>query len=188
MKNATVWTVVLCAGAWCLLAGCGGVSTPTGDLDNLTDDTNNNGYFDVDPPDGVEFLTLDNVNIGLVNLIDQSDVGSIAAAYGIDPSLLNLVTIVASFDVTLDYGAGITDTLSESEEVKPFEKKFEIACPDSVSVHASVVANVPFVGPQLITEFDVDLTEGVEYECGQTIEVEIYMDEAGNPATNLDVS
>lgn len=163
-----------------LLAGCGS-SGPTGDLDALTEDTNNNGFLDVAPPDGVEFLTVDNVKVRLVNTVAAGDLGTLAAQYGVDPALLSLVTIVADIDIDLDYGGGISDTLTQSEQIEPFDRKFEIACPENVAVAVNVVANVPVVGPQQVTDFNVDLSSGVEYECGQTIQVEVFVNDSGNP-------
>jgi hypothetical protein len=189
MTNRTGWLMTACGmfAIGALLAGCGAVA-PTGDLDALTDDANNNGFLDVTPPDGVEFLTLDNINIRLLNTVTQDDLGPLAAQFGVDPALLNLVSIVANIDVTLDYGNGITDTISESESIEPFGKKFEIACPNSVLVDVNVVANAPIVGPQEITTFTVRMGEGAEYECGQQIEVEVIINDAGNPDVDVNVS
>ncbi|MCB9850291.1 MAG: hypothetical protein H6817_06260 [Phycisphaerales bacterium] len=172
-----------------LLAGCNGAApTGTGDLDTLSEDSNNNGFLDVTPPDGVEFLEVNNVNIRLRNTVSIDDLGPLAAQYGIDPSLLNLVEIVADIGIDLDYGAGISDTLSESEPIAPFDKAFEIACPDGMNVQVNVVANIPFVGEQDVTNFIVDLLEGAEYQCGQTIEVNVVLDDNGNPDVDVSVN
>ena len=169
------------------MPGCG-TAIATGDLDSLSEDANGNGYLDVEPPDGVEFSTLDNVNVGLSNTITQTDVATIAATMGVDASMLSLVSLVANMELTLDYGNGITDVLTESEPIAPFEKKFELAVPDSVDVLVKVVANVPLVGAQTVTEFTVSLTKGVEYEAGQTIDIAVSMDEYGNPDVDLNVN
>lgn len=176
----------LAIGLAVMLAGCG-ATAPTGDLDSLTEDSNANGFFDVTPPDGVDFLTLDNVKVRIVNTVATDDLGGIAAQYGVDPSLLSLVDIVATIDINLDYGDGISDSLVQSESIEPFDRKFEIACPDNVAVDVAVTANVPIVGTQSITNFNVDLSQGAEYDCGQTIEVRVFINDNGNPDVTVNV-
>jgi len=187
MKKWTSLSVALLLVLPIGLVGCGAGATVGGDLDNLTEDSNDNGFLDVEPPDGVEFLTVDNVNIRLRNTVSQEDLGGLAAQFGVDPALLNLVEIVANIEVELDYGAGITDTIVESESIEPFDRRFEIACPDSLNVDVGVIAQVPLVGPQDVTDFVVNLTEGTEFECGQTVEVEVVVDENGNPDVSLSI-
>ncbi len=187
MKQTSVLASVLAIGVLAIVPGCG-TAISTGDLDNLTVDANNNGYPDVEPPEGITFSTLDNVNVGLTNTITSGDVATIAANAGVDASLLNLVTIVANMTMTLDYGNGIIDVLNESETLEPFSKKFEIAAPESVDVAVNVVVNVPLAGPQTVTNFNLTLTRGVEYEAGQTIEVTVSVDESGNPDVDMNVT
>jgi len=168
------------------LSGCGAVA-PVGDLDALTDDANGNGFFDVTPPDGVEFLTLDNLKVRLANVIAQDELGGLAAEFGVDPALLNLVTLKADIVVMMDYGAGITDELVQSEAIDPFDKRFEIACPERVTVEVDVIAEVPVVGPQSVTDFSVSLAAGDHYTCGQTIAVEVFINASGDPDVAVDV-
>lgn len=189
MKQWWVLSGALLVAMPCMLAGCGGAGPAgTGDLDNLTTDSNDNGFLDVEPPEGVEFLTVDNVRIRMRNTVSTDDLGPLAEQFGIDPGLLSLVSIVADIGIEMDYGNGITDELNESEPIEPFDKAFEIACPDGMNVAVNVVANVPVVGPQDVTDFVIDLLEGAEYECGQTIEVEVLLDDNGNPDVEVNVS
>jgi len=179
MKAVMMWCILLCA-APVVLVGCG-ASSGVGDLDALTEDLDGNGFFDVTPPEGVEFLSLNNVRVRLHNTIDGADLGSLAAEFGVDPALLNLVDLAANITIDLDYGGGITDALVQQESINPFDRKFEMACPDAIGVDVNVSAQIPLVGPQDVTDFDVDLAEGVEYTCGQTIEVEVFVNERGDP-------
>jgi hypothetical protein len=52
----------------------------------------------------------------------------------------------------------------------------------------TVVANVPLVGRQEILAQPFEVTEGAEYECGQTILIETSLDDDGFPVIELDVS
>lgn len=165
------------------LAGCGAGTSP-GDLDNLSEDANNNGYLDVTPPDGVEFSSLTNVNVRLHNTIDTGDLAVVAQNYGIDPSLLALATITAHLEIGLDYGANITDTLHESEEIAPFDKKFEIACPEMMDVYIYVTAAAPIIGEQVLFEETYSLVLGQDYECAEAVGFETYVSDSGFPAVD----
>ena len=188
MKHSFALGITLIIGLVGFVGGCGFSGPGGGDLDNLTVDANNNGFPDIDAPEGVVFDEVTNLKLRLSNSITEEDVGAIAEQQGVDASLLNFVTIVANLTVTLDYGVGEPQVLNESESIELFEKKMELACPDTAQVDVGVVANVPIVGAQDITEFSVVLTEGVDYECGQTIEVESFVDANGNPAVDYDIN
>lgn len=180
-------TAFACIGVACCLAfasGCQNSAAP-GDIDALSKDANGNGYLDVDPPEGIEFLTIDNLNIRLVNSVDADDVAMLASQYGIDPSLLALATITVDFTVTMDYGDGITDVLHQTEPVEPFDMRFEVACPLSARVDVSVKASAPIVGDMDIMQDAFEMTEGFDYECGDAIGYETYVDDRGNVGVNV---
>jgi hypothetical protein len=168
-----------------VLLGCGS-GGPTGDLDALTTDSNGDGFLDVTPPDGVEFLSLDNMKVRLRNTVSQDELGALAAGFGVEPAMLNLVDIVAEIAVELDYGA-VTQVLAQDEAIEPFEHKFEIACADVIELSVDVIANVPLVGPQNVSDFNFELVEGMEYNCGQTIELEVFINEGGDPDVLVDI-
>jgi hypothetical protein len=162
------------------VAGCGGPSGPD-DLDQLTEDGNGNGFLDVTPPDGIEFSSVDNINVRLNNTIGREGLALVAAGYGIDANLLGLATILATMDIDFDYGNGITDALSQAEPIEPFDKKFEVACPEAMEVHIYVTASAPIVGTQTLFEQTFSLVRGDDYECGQTVGFETSVDANGNP-------
>ncbi len=187
MKVRSLLATAVVCGLALVLTGCGTTTAPSGDLDTLSADQNNNGYPDVTPPDGIEFNDADNAKVAIINSLRQSDLGQVAAGMGVEPSLLSLVSMTVDVTIDLDYGGGITDVLNESESIAPFEKRFEIACPDSADISVEVVANIPFVGPQTVAEYPVELVAGQDYECGSEIAVESYLNNSGNPAVDVNV-
>lgn len=166
-----------------LILGCGGSSGPN-DLDLLTTDSNNNGYADVTPPDGVEFSSVSNLNVRLHNTIGNEGLAEMAGKYGIDANLLALASIVVTMDIALDYGNGITDSLSQAEKVAPFDKKFEVACPAAMEVHIYVTASAPVIGEKTLFDETFSLTQDGEYGCGETVGFETSVDANGNPAVS----
>ncbi|NOX59466.1 MAG: hypothetical protein GXP29_11505 [Planctomycetes bacterium] len=172
-----------------LAMAASGCQQPTagGDLSNLTD-ANNNGFDDVAPPDGVAFDEATNAKVRLVNTINGQDVAQLAEQQGIDPGLLNFVAIDVEIVLTLNYNNFESIVLRQNEALEPFSRSFEAACPDSLSVEVSVTANVPIVGPQSIFNQVFELAVGVDYECGETLSVETFADDNGNPQVNVSSS
>ena len=168
------------------VAGC---QQPTsgGDLSSLAD-ANNNGFDDVAPPDGVEFNEETNAKVLLDNTIDSQDVAQLASQQGIDPSLLAFVAVDVDIVLTLNYNGFESIVLRQSESLEPFTRAFETACPDSMSISVTVTANVPVVGPQNVFDQVFDVEEGVDYECGGTLNVETFADEDGNPRVEVSSS
>ncbi len=183
MKFNWIGTVAALALA---IAGC---QQPTsgGDLSNLADG-NNNGFDDVAPPDGVEFNEETNAKVLLDNTIDSQDVALLASQQGIDPSLLAFVAVEVDIVLTLGYDGFESIVLRQSESLEPFTRAFEAACPDTISVAVTVTANIPVVGPQNVFDQVFDLEEGVDYDCGGTLNVETFADENGSPRVEVSSS
>ncbi len=166
-----------------------GCQQPTtgGDLSRLAD-ANNNGFDDVEPPDGVEFDEETNAKVRLDNTIDSQDVAQLASQQGIDPSLLNFVAVEVEIVLTLNYDGFESIVLRQSESLEPFTRAFEAACPDSMSIAVTVTANAPVVGPQTVFDQVFDVEAGVDYDCGGTLNVETFADENGNPRVEVSAS
>lgn len=172
--------------AMTLMTGCQQPSS-NGDIDNLVD-ADNDGFADITPPEGVEFNEETNAKVLLSNSIGVEDIGPLAEQQGIDPGLLNLVTIEADIVMTLVYDGFENLVLRQTQALEPFEQAMEAACPDQVLVTVNVFANVPLLGEQDVFSGDFEQVQGRQYECGDTITVETLINDAGQPAVNVSAS
>ena len=190
--NRGIWLCGVLVLGLCLVPACQRRPAPApeeGDIDYLILDENENGFPDVPVPEGVEVEEIGTVNVHLANTIAQEDVAALVEDFiDVEADLLNLVEITLNMTVTLSYDDGITDVLEDSETFVPFDKRFEVACPNVAHVAVEVVAEIPFAGPQTLEEFEADLTEGLEFECGQTLEVEAFTNDNGFPDITVTVS
>lgn len=166
------------------LAGCQGPAAD-GDIDKLVD-TDENGFVEITPPVGVDLDEATNAKVVLTNSIGAEDIGPLAQQQGIDPALLSFVDIEVEIVMTLDYDGFENLVLRQTQELEPFERAMEAACPDQVMVDVNVVANAPIVGPQDVFSGQFEQTQGQDYQCGDTISVETFINDAGFP--NVDVS
>ena len=190
--NRGIWLCGVLVLGLCMVPACQRRPAPDpeeGGIDYLVLDENENGFPDVPVPEGVEVEETGTVNVHLANTISQEDVAALVKDFiDVEADLLDLVDITLNMTITLSYDGGITDVLEDSEPFVPFEKLFEVACPNVANVAVEVVAEIPFVGPQTLEEFDADLTQGVEFECGQTLEVEAFTNDNGFPDITVTVS
>ncbi len=174
---------LLTIGLVCVIAGCQG--TPPGDLDNLKDE-NENGFNDLPAPLGVPFEEESNLKIKVINEVSRDDISQFASQFGIDASLVNLVDIIATVTVTLNYPDGVTDTVTETQSIAPFERSVELACPESVNVAIDLDLSLPFGQSQsLISDDSIVLYEGWDYDCGATRIVRLFVGENGIPQLAL---
>ena len=185
-----IWLCGMFVLGLCLMPGCQRQPAPEeGDIDYLTLDENENGFPDVPVPEGVDVEETGTLNVRLLNTISQDDlVAMLGDLVELNIDLMDMVDVILNMRITFTYDDGITDVLEDSETIVPFDKKFEVACPNSVNVAIEVVAEIPFVGPQTIEQLDHDLIQGVDFECGETFEVEAFINEQGFPEIGLDVS
>ena len=168
------WAVVGCLA---LAAGCG--TTLPNDLSSATTDANGNGFPERTPPAGVDFATLGSLNVRLFNTLGEAELAELATQYGVDASLLSLADVYVTITAVLDYGDGITDTLEESRPVAPFDLKIEVACPNAVDITLSAEARGPLGVTQPLMNETQTVTQGVQYQCGQIIEIGITTNDAG---------
>ena len=152
-----------------------------GDLDNLTTDANNNGFPEVEPPAGVTFDDFGSINVAVSNEFTRDDAAEYLAEIGLDPNLASIGSLDLKIEVTLDYGNGISDTLTDTESLRAFEKRFEVACPVSASIGVDAFASAPFFGEQLVATFNFDFEQGENFNCGDTIEARTIVNDEGDP-------
>jgi len=165
------------------VAGCQ-QPTSDGDLDTLVD-MNDNGFDDIAPPDGVTFDDETNARVTLNNTIGTEEIAALAEAQGIDSVALNFVAIEVDLVMTLIYDGFENVVVRQSQALEPFTRQLEAACPDALEVDITVTANAPVVGPQIVFSDVFELTRGTDYNCGGTLEVETFVDDAGNPQVDV---
>lgn len=164
-----------------LLYGCQSAPPPS-DLDKNKDE-DADGFVDVAPPDGVAFDEATNVSVRFINNIEEDDLADIAEAQGVPQEFVNLlplVSLVAKVKFTLHYEDGVTGGFTESATIEPFEKSFEFACPRRVDVVVSADAYLPIGGVQpLLDGAELNFVEGSDFNCGETIGFESFVDDKG---------
>ena len=175
-----------------ILAGCGtsSGSGSGGILDRLSTlpDANGNGFPDIPAPEGVE--ETETVPLQLVNQITMSQAERLAQV-NLPDLVQNNISVRARILVNLTYPGDITDRLTGTRAVAPFEIKAEVICPLTIEVRVTVVADIPVIGQQTVQsfgpfQFERDaLTNG--YECGSIISIEVFVNEDGDPSTTTDV-
>ena len=186
MRNAAssltvVLTLVVLAGGCQDQSGCAGLS-------NLSSDSNNNGFPDLLPPDGVPFSEEQNLRISIVNTLTENDLEPFAAQAGVSSSLINLADFQVDFRFNMEYENGSTQTVCETEPLHAFRFDFEIACPTRADLDLVVIASAKVVGTE-ITRVPMTLSlDTVDYECGQRIEFITTLDEAGELIQEINVS
>lgn len=169
--------------AFMAVAGCQG-AVNGGDVDALADG-NNNGFLDIMPPSGVAFNDESNAKMILANSIGDAEMAMLAAEQGVSPSVLNLVTFQVNLVLVLEYTGFETLTLRQRQSLAPFERRLEAACPDFIQVEVTVTAQVPVVGPQVVYDGYFELSQGVQFDCGETMTIATLVDENGNPQVDV---
>jgi hypothetical protein len=171
-----------------VLAGCG--SAPTGGggggvLDRLGSlpDENGNGFPDIPTPDGVEGAS--RIAVELVNELTFAEAQKLANV-NIPGSVTEVVDIRLRIAINMEYEDGISNRVTGSRPLDPFEIVAEAACPESISVNVTVVASVPLVGEQtlaILGPYDFQKGDvGTGYPCDSVISLRVYTDENGQPA------
>ncbi len=176
-----VLTLVVMAGGCQKPSGCAGLS-------NLETDSNNNGFPDLLPPDGVEFTEERNLRISIINTLTENDLEPFAAEAGVSPSLVSLADFLVEFRFNIEYEDGSTQTICETEPLRAFEFFFEIACPAGADLDLKLIAFAPVVGTE-ITRVPLALSlDTVDYECGQSVEFITTIDEDGELTQSINVT
>lgn len=176
----------------CLICGISGCQLlPVGDsnADGAGRDTNQNGFIDITPPDGVAFDTLNNVKIRLRNELTAADLAAFAEPNGVDASLIGLADFQIQIAWTLQYDNGETQVIESEERLAPFSQSIEFACPRDADLSVDVIVGLPIPGTAPIAvvpiNFDLDL---VNYQCGDTIEYRSFLNDSGQPQQDVTIN
>ena len=166
-----------CAGSCCPGSGLGGGILNQA-LNGTLPDQDEDGLYDLAPPLGLPFDLDATLGVRIRNTITFAEAEAAA--------LVDILDFVASWitaDITLlvTYEEETTQTLDGVFYIRPFEFATEIACPVSVEARATVIANVPFFGPQTVASFGPFAVNRSDFgggiECGATVEMEIFVNE-----------
>ena len=189
MRRSLLVVMLLAALAGCGTSGGGGGAV--GVLNRLSSfpDDNGNGYPEIPPPDGVDETEL--VAFEITNQITMSQAEQLANV-NIPDFVSNIVTIRARLTVNLTYPGDITDRLTGSRGIAPFELRGEVACPSTMEVRVSVVADIPLMGEQTVQSFgpytfNRDTGENA-YQCNSILSIETFVDENGQANATVDVT
>jgi hypothetical protein len=173
-----------------LSAGCGSLPGEEGVLDQLDMvlDTNNNGFPDVPTPEGVD--KEGTVAIALVNHITLAEAEALAQVE-IPDFVTGIIPVYADLIVDVTYPGGITDELTGTRPLGPFEMSLELVCPEAVELLVSINASIPLVGEQTFMTLGPYLFEqdsvARRLSCNSIIRAEASLDERGQPQLSLDV-
>lgn len=154
-------------------------SVECADIANSTADVNENGFVDIQPPDGVDFDPSETIKVIIGNTLFPADLKPYAAEHGVAPVLADIAGFLVRFKFTLEYENGAVQTICQSTPFEPVEFAFEAVCPVSTEMEAEIIALVPILGiplPPIPIGFTLD---AVDYECGQTISLQTTKDEDG---------
>jgi hypothetical protein len=158
---------------------------PPGDLDELNVDANNNGFPEVAPPAGVTVDDVGTIMVQFRNTIAKSDLIDVAQGFEVDPALVALANVVASLNLRLNYDGGLSDELVQTETIQPFDRRIEVACPQSADISITVTANAPGITLNNVADFAFSQFEGTDYSCGETIILETFLDLDGRPQVRV---
>jgi hypothetical protein len=175
-----------------LLPGCGFGSggEDGGILNHLAGlpDANSNGYPEIPAPDGVEETAT--VAIRIQNHITRSDADDLAQV-NLPQIVEDVVRIRARIRVELTYPSGITDQLTGTRSMAPFEIKAEAICPQVMEAWVTVVAEAPVVGSQTVSglgPYRVERGAGADgYACETLINIESFINEGGDAAATVEI-
>ncbi len=174
----SLWAVV----GLCCLTGCGSTGGGGGGVLNqpgTLPDEDGDGFSEIAPPEGVDFDQSNSLAVRVTNTITC---GQAEAAAGVQlPDIVDsIVSLTTRVSVTVTYPGGVTQLLSGAFPVGPLDLAFEIACPESVEVRASVVASVPIMGDQVVSSFGpfsfAHNAGDYPYECGAVVTVTTFTD------------
>ncbi len=173
--------------AMCLLVtGCGELDL-CNDLGELAD-ADGNGFVELTPPEGVEFDSDTSVRVLVENTLTIADLVPFVSHTDQDASLANEALFLVQFTFTIEYADGAVQTVCQTEPLGPFTVSFEGACHETADLTVELIAISPLTGME-VTRIPVGLSlEGVDYECGQTVEFRTFVDDAGEVVETLEVS
>jgi len=186
--------VLMIVASVCCLTGCGASGGGGGGLLNQLDGLPNedgDAFAEIAPPEGVDFDLDESVALSIVNTITRSQAEAAAGA-DIPNAVSGSIGLSAKITVDLTYPGGITQRLPGTFAVGPFELAFEVACPESIEVLVSIVASVPIIGTQPVSNFgpytfnQSGENGAYSYTCGSEVRLDTFIDdETGEPVVSL---
>lgn len=179
---------VLLLGALSLVCGCQLVTFDDPAPVSDSEDANNNGFRDIQPPTGVAFDTSTNVKVLVRNELSAADLAPLANSVGVDPGLVAFADIRINIAWTIRYATGDVQTIESTENLAPFDQRIEIACPQDADLSVEVEAGLPIPGsaPLVVVPLDFDI-DTVDYGCGDTIQYRSFINSAGQPDQSVEV-
>ncbi len=153
-------------------------------------DTDNDGFGELETPEGVEASR--NLGIELVNRVTKDELTSIIPSDALT-LVAGLLNVTVQFDITLSYDTGDEVTRTETRELDIFQIRFEAACPDSITATTKVEASAPIVGTIFEQEFPpIVLTRDDEggqgsFVCDKVVSFVSSTDEAGQPTASFTI-
>lgn len=195
MNSRTLLISALLMALTLLNTGCPFPTPSTETLDNLDalPDVDNDGFRELETPEGVD--ASETIAVSIVNEITRADVEAVVGSQSginIPPGLIAGIGITVNFSITRVYEGDVEITDRGSRGLESFEIRVEAACPQRVIAVLDVNASIPFIGdisvlpPQTI---DLSLGDGSAgtFACGNVISVTAMIDETtGQP--DIDVS
>ncbi len=166
-----------------LACGCQNSAT-CNDIDRLTEDTNENGFVDVEPPEGIVFDGVNTVKVFGGNTLVPADLLPHVAEVNLSPAiaqfLVNTTEFRVKFTFDLVYEDGQKQRICQTKPFSDFELKIEAACPAQSELNVELIALLPIFGGIPVRTIPIGLTtDAVDYECGQTVSLLTTKDENG---------
>lgn len=163
-----------------MLAACGCQGTATcNDVANATTDINGNGFFDITPPEGVEFDPDRTIKVIAGNTLVAADLAPHAAAHGVDPGLVNIAEFFVRLTFDVEYENGATQSICQRLPFDEFELRFEAVCPAHADMNVDLIAQIPILGIPIAVIPTALTLDSVDFECGDTVSLHTTKDESG---------
>ncbi len=169
----------------CFACGCFDSGPGPGTLDKALagslPDLDDDGLFDIAPPESVPFDLEETLGASIRSTITFAQAKVLA---GTDVPDFVEAWVTAEIELLVTYEDGSTQTLTGVFPIAPLELDIEIACPVAVEGRATIVADVPLAGRQILATYGPILVDesqfGSEVPCGATLDVEVSLnDETG---------
>ena len=162
----------------CFACGCFDSGPSAGTLDKALagslPDLDGDGLFDIAPPESVPFDLEETLGASIRSTITFSQAKALA---GTDVPDFVEAWVTAEIELLVTYEDGSTQTLTGVFPIAPFQLDVEIACPVAVEARATIVADVPLAGRQILATYGPILVDesqfGPEMACGATLDVEV---------------
>ena len=191
MKAARVSLCVvplLCFACGCFDSGSG-AGTLNQALAGSLPDQDGDGLYEIAPPDSVPFDLEETLGASIRSTITFAEAKAFA---GTDVPDFVEAWVTAEIELLVTYEDGSTQTLTGTFPIAPLDIDVEIACPVAVEGRATIVADVPLAGRQILATYGPILVDesqfGPDVACGATLDVEVSLnDETGLIETAVNI-